>query len=64
MINTNTGGQWFALFHQGTFQGFDIYVCSQFATLVIPPTGASFWVTRSDTKGEGNVSIHFAGSFL
>jgi hypothetical protein len=57
------GGQWFALFHQGTFQGFDIYVCSQVATFVIPPIDASFAVTRSDTAGAGNVSIHFSGTF-
>jgi len=64
MINANAGGQWFALFPQGTFSGHEVYVGSQVTNFVIPPTGAAFSVNRSTPTGASNVSIHFAGTFF
>ena len=64
MVSTDFGGQWFALFHQGTFDGYDIYVCSQPTSFTIPPTDSFFATTRSGTDGAANVLIHFSGTFF
>jgi hypothetical protein len=64
MVSTDFGGQWFALFHQGTFDGYDIYVCSQQTAFTIPPTDSFFATTRSIAEGAANVLIHFTGTFL
>ena len=58
------GGLWFAMFHQGTIQGYDDYVCSQMTQFTIPPGGGNFTVVRSDTAGVGNLNVHLVGTFV
>jgi hypothetical protein len=60
----NAGGHWLALFPQGSFDGFDVHVCSQMASFVIAPSGfRKVAATRSQAAGTGIVDFHFTGSF-
>lgn len=67
-VNGGYGGHWLSLFHQGTFEGYDVYVCSQLCAFTIVPTSAAqgriFSAVRSASDLAGIVDLHLVGAFL
>lgn len=63
MIDTGSGGVWFPMMAQGTFGGFDDFVCSQPVSFEIGATGfESFNMERSSDSGQGTVNVTLVGA--